>query len=122
MRSSNLFVTLLYYSFQRFPLGFDPHAKSLIRKLLESNSALRLGSLRGGIEDIKDHLFFSAHELDWEQLYQRDVEVEYVPIEGDGGGVGGGEEGGEDGGGGWGLSGDAVEEFQGGEEDPFADF
>ena len=63
----------------RFPLGFDPHAKSLIRKLLESNSALRLGSLRGGVEDIKEHLFFSAHCLNWDELYQRDIAMEYVP-------------------------------------------
>jgi serine/threonine protein kinase len=30
----------------RFPIGFDPHAKSLIRKLLTNNFALRLGALR----------------------------------------------------------------------------
>jgi len=98
----------------RFPLGFDPHAKSLIRKLLESNSALRLGSLRNGIEDIKDHLFFSAHNLDWDQLYQRDIPVEWKPSSDEKVEFIDGEE--------VDIMGDTVEEFQGGEEDPFADF
>ncbi|GMH91100.1 hypothetical protein TrST_g10019 [Triparma strigata] len=67
----------------RFPLRFDPHAKSIIRKLLEANSALRLGSLKGGIQDIKKHLFFSAHAIkskdDWAKLANYGFEMEYVP-------------------------------------------
>ncbi len=63
----------------RFPLGFDPHAKSLVRKLLESNSALRLGALKGGVEDIKEHLFFSAHDLDWGSLTRGEIKMDYTP-------------------------------------------
>ncbi|GMI03342.1 hypothetical protein TrLO_g13979 [Triparma laevis f. longispina] len=67
----------------RFPLRFDPHAKSIIRKLLEANSALRLGSLKGGIQDIKNHLFFSAHAIkskdDWIKLQHYGFDMEYVP-------------------------------------------
>lgn len=41
-----------------FPPKFDPHAKSLIRKLLHPNAGLRLGALQSGFLDIKDHPFF----------------------------------------------------------------
>lgn len=41
-----------------FPPKFDPHAKSLIRKLLHPNAGLRLGALQSGFSDIKDHPFF----------------------------------------------------------------
>jgi len=103
----------------RFPLGFDPHAKSLIRKLLESNSALRLGALRGGVEDVKEHLFFSATQLDWEALKRREIKMEYVPQEREraGDGVGGaGESSSFEGEG-------VVEEYEAGEDgDTFWDF
>jgi serine/threonine protein kinase len=107
----------------RFPLGFDPHAKSLVRKLLESNAALRLGSLRGGVQDVKEHLFFSAGGLggtgDWEKLKRKGYAMEYKPGPpslpaggGEGAGVGAGFDG--DG---------VVEEYHAGEDgDAFWDF
>lgn len=56
----------------------------LVAQLLEANSALRLGSLKGGVDDIKDHLFFSAHEVktaaDWNKLERYDFEMEYQPV------------------------------------------
>ncbi len=61
----------------RFPLGFDPHAKSLVRKLLTSNSALRLGALKGGVNDLKNHLFFK--NLDWSRLVKCEYEMDYKP-------------------------------------------
>ena len=63
----------------RFPLGFDPHAKSLVRKLLNSNAALRLGALKGGLKDIKEHLFFSSQNMDWEELRNQNYVMDYVP-------------------------------------------
>ena len=63
----------------RFPLGFDPHAKSLVRKLLNSNAALRLGALKGGVKDVREHLFFSSQSLDWGALKRREIVMDYVP-------------------------------------------
>ena len=81
---SQTFERIVYSQrYLRFPLGFDPHAKSIIRKLLEANSALRLGSLKNGVDDIKEHLFFSAHEVkteaDWNKLERYEFEMEYKP-------------------------------------------
>lgn len=43
-----------------FPPKFDPHAKSLIRKLLHPNAGLRLGALQSGFSDIKCHPLFAT--------------------------------------------------------------
>ena len=101
------------------PTGLDlVERKVLDRQIYLSLSQLLTGEshdiLRNGIEDIKDHLFFSAHNLDWDQLYQRDIPVEWKPSSDEKVEFIDGEE--------VDIMGDTVEEFQGGEEDPFADF
>jgi cGMP-dependent protein kinase len=63
----------------QFPKGLDPHAKSLIRKLLHANPTLRLGALKGGVEDIKCHRFFVSNNLDFEALMRYGVPAPYVP-------------------------------------------
>jgi hypothetical protein len=62
-----------------FPPDFDPHGKSLIRRLLHPNAALRLGALQNGIEDIRNHAFFSMRGLDFEALLNEEIEMPYVP-------------------------------------------
>jgi protein kinase A len=62
-----------------FPPNFDPHCKSLIRRLLHPNAALRIGALQNGIEDIKNHAFFSMQGIDFEALLNQDIEMAYIP-------------------------------------------
>lgn len=46
-----------YISFQR---DFDAHGKFLLRKLLNPNPSIRLGCLKNGCKDVKDHAFFGG--------------------------------------------------------------
>lgn len=64
-----------------FPSEFDPHAKSLIRRLLHPNAALRLGSLQNGIDDVKNHAFFTMSNIDFEGLLNLEVDMPYMPPE-----------------------------------------
>lgn len=64
-----------------FPSNFDPHGKSLIRRLLHPNAALRLGSLQNGIDDIKNHAFFAMSDIDFEGLLNGEIEMPYIPPE-----------------------------------------
>lgn len=85
-----------------FPPKFEPHAKSLIRKLLQPNAGLRLGALQSGFSDIKCHPFFitavslcillskfvcvlasdnvcGLQQLDWETLERQELPTPYIP-------------------------------------------
>jgi protein kinase A len=62
-----------------FPASFDPHCKSLIRRLLHPNAALRIGALQNGIDDIKNHAFFSMQNVDFKALLNQDVPMAYIP-------------------------------------------
>jgi protein kinase A len=50
----------------KFPRDFDKDAKSLIKHLTAHDLSLRLGNLKGGIEDVKNHRFFKS--IDWVEL------------------------------------------------------
>ena len=60
-----------------FPSFFSANAKDLLSKLLERNPEKRLGSGEGDVEEIKAHPFFET--IDWEKLYNRDVETPFKP-------------------------------------------
>jgi serine/threonine protein kinase len=62
-----------------FPSDFDPHGKSLIRRLLHPNAVLRLGALQNGISDIINHAFFSMRNLDFEALLAQELDSIYKP-------------------------------------------
>lgn len=62
-----------------FPPAFDPHCKSLIRRLLHPNAALRLGSLQNGIDDIKTHAFFAMSGIVFDDLLQQKYTMPYIP-------------------------------------------
>lgn len=62
-----------------FPQGFDPHCKSLIRRLLHPNSALRIGALQNGIDDIKSHAFFTMMNVPFDMLIGKEVMMPYCP-------------------------------------------
>jgi serine/threonine protein kinase/CRP-like cAMP-binding protein len=60
-----------------FPRGMDPQHVTLIKKLLTVNSAFRLGTLSGGIDDIIRDPFFST--VDWNAITQQSMPAPYVP-------------------------------------------
>lgn len=64
-----------------FPGGFDPHSKSLIRKLLHPNPALRLGALQNGFDDIKTHAFFTTQGVNFNKLLAQEITMPYIPKE-----------------------------------------
>jgi serine/threonine protein kinase len=62
-----------------FPPDFNPHCKSLIRRLLHPNAALRLGALQNGIDDIKNHAFFTMQGLNFADLLEQRIPMTYIP-------------------------------------------
>lgn len=60
-----------------FRKNFDAHGKSIIRKLLNPNPSIRLGCLRNGAKDVKDHAFFSC--VNFDKLLAREVSMPYIP-------------------------------------------
>lgn len=65
--------------FLSFPPRFDPHCKSLIRRLLHPNAGLRLGALEHGFNDIKAHAFFLVHGINMSQIANQEVAMPYIP-------------------------------------------
>uniref|UniRef100_A0A1B6KPA2 cAMP-dependent protein kinase n=1 Tax=Graphocephala atropunctata TaxID=36148 RepID=A0A1B6KPA2_9HEMI len=60
-----------------FPPNVLPDAKDLIKRLLQPNISLRIGSLKNGVKDIKDHLWFRP--IDWMILLNRKMDPPHVP-------------------------------------------
>lgn len=63
-----------YISFQK---GFDAHGKFLLRKLLNPNPSIRLGCLKNGPKDVKDHAFFTG--VNFDLLVAGKVKMPYIP-------------------------------------------
>lgn len=61
----------------KFPSTVDPHAQSLIESLLEKNPTKRLGNLKGGVDDLKQHHWFKS--VNWEYMERRQVRPPYKP-------------------------------------------
>jgi len=61
----------------KFPDRMDAPQKNLIRKLLHTNPAFRMGNLSGGIDDIMRDPFFST--FDWNSLQQCAMPAPYKP-------------------------------------------
>lgn len=59
----------------RCPRHFDSAAKELIKGLLVVDRTRRLGNLKGGADDIKNHRFFKG--TDWRGLLRRTVRVNF---------------------------------------------
>lgn len=61
-----------------FPPKFNDYgAKDLVEKLLIIDVHRRIGCLKRGVRDIKDHIWFNG--LDWKELLKRNVEVPWIP-------------------------------------------
>lgn len=57
--------------------NFTEDAKDLIRKLLTMDRTKRLGCLRAGPADIKDHPWFKT--LNWDAVYRCELSPPFVP-------------------------------------------
>lgn len=62
---------------EKYSGKFSEHARSLCKALLEKNQNDRLGSAKRGIEDIKQHAWFSL--INWKRLEAGKVEPFFVP-------------------------------------------
>eukprot|EP01022_Parablepharisma_sp_SALTPOND_P019716 TRINITY_DN340_c1_g1_i1.p2 TRINITY_DN340_c1_g1~~TRINITY_DN340_c1_g1_i1.p2 ORF type:complete len:288 (+),score=17.28 TRINITY_DN340_c1_g1_i1:3288-4151(+) len=60
-----------------FPESFNRDAKSLIKRLLQSDLSKRLGNLRNGVQDIKQHKFFKG--FSWTDCENRKMVPPYYP-------------------------------------------
>lgn len=60
-----------------FPSGFNPDAIDLIRALLTTDVSNRLGCLRNGAEDVKQHKWFSG--FDWDGLIHHRLPAPIIP-------------------------------------------
>lgn len=61
----------------KFPTGFSPNTKSLIKHLLTTDLSKRYGNLKRGVQDIKDHRFFK--DIVFEDLLARKTKMRYIP-------------------------------------------
>ncbi|GAB5590274.1 Cytochrome c oxidase subunit 1 [Umbelopsis nana] len=60
-----------------FPTHFDPYAKDLLKRLLVGDRSRRLGNLKGGAEDVKQHKWFRG--VDWFGLLEKTVQAPIIP-------------------------------------------
>jgi len=60
-----------------WPKCIENVAKDLIRKLLVIDRTKRIGNLKNGADDIKNHKWFKG--LDWEEVYHRRLRPPFVP-------------------------------------------
>ena len=57
----------------RFPSHFSSDLKDLLRNLLQVDLTKRYGNLKNGVNDIKNHKWFSITE--WIAIYQKKVGI-----------------------------------------------
>lgn len=60
-----------------FPKNFHADLKDLVKKLLSREVQTRLGNLRGGCDDIKNHKWFST--IDFDALLAKKLKAPWVP-------------------------------------------
>ncbi|CAD8161756.1 unnamed protein product [Paramecium octaurelia] len=61
----------------KFPKNFDNDAKELIKSLLVSDVSKRLGNLKNGANDIKQHKWYQT--LNWDSLIKKQMRPKYIP-------------------------------------------
>ncbi|KOB65171.1 cAMP-dependent protein kinase catalytic subunit [Operophtera brumata] len=59
------------------PDGMNGECKGLIKLLLQVDPTKRIGSLKGGVYDIKSHQWFN--DIDWQLVLHQRAEVPFVP-------------------------------------------
>jgi len=61
----------------KFPSHFTPELRDLVRSFLQVNLSKRLGNLRGGATEVRNHKWFQG--VEWLQLYQQSVPAPFTP-------------------------------------------
>lgn len=74
---SKLYEKILEGSY-KCPDTISSEAKSLIKGLLQVDQTKRLGSLKGGVYDIKSHSWFN--DIIWQSILHQRVEPPFIPI------------------------------------------
>ncbi len=63
----------------RFPSHFSVDLKDLLKNLLQVDLTKRIGNLKNGVTDIKQHKWF--HNTDWIQIFEKAKKAPYLPKE-----------------------------------------
>lgn len=61
----------------KYPPFLVPEARDLLSQLITPDLTKRLGNLRGGSEDVKNHAWFA--EVTWDRLSRKDIDAPYIP-------------------------------------------
>ncbi|ORY57390.1 kinase-like domain-containing protein, partial [Leucosporidium creatinivorum] len=61
-----------------FPAHIDFVAKDLIKRLLTADLSKRLGNLKGGALDVKNHRWFEG--VDWDAVYRKEIRAPIIPV------------------------------------------
>jgi protein kinase A len=61
----------------RYPLQFSRELRDLLKNLLQNDITRRFGELVNGVDDIKEHRWFTG--LNWIQLYNKEIKPTFVP-------------------------------------------
>mmetsp|Transcript_18118 Transcript_18118/g.43343 ORF Transcript_18118/g.43343 Transcript_18118/m.43343 type:complete len:789 (-) Transcript_18118:558-2924(-) len=61
-----------------FPSYFSKNVRDLLSKLLVTNPAARLGSLKNKSRDVTSHIFFK--NLHWNELTRKEIKAPYIPV------------------------------------------
>lgn len=60
-----------------FPTNVTPAFKDIVKRLLSVNTVQRLGCLKGGVKDVKQHAWLRT--VDWVQMTKRTIPAPFVP-------------------------------------------
>ena len=63
----------------RFPAHFSVELKDLLKNLLQVDLTKRIGNLKNGVIDIKQHRWF--FKIDWMKIYEKSIDAPYLPKE-----------------------------------------
>ncbi|CAF1034956.1 unnamed protein product [Brachionus calyciflorus] len=63
----------------RFPSHFSVDLKDLLKNLLQVDLTKRIGNLKNGVNDVKQHKWF--HNIDWMAIYERKIKAPFLPKE-----------------------------------------
>lgn len=63
----------------RFPSHFSVDLKDLLKNLLQVDLTKRIGNLKNGVTDVKQHKWFQ--NTDWMAIYERRIKAPYLPKE-----------------------------------------
>lgn len=62
----------------KFPENMNGECRNLIKGFLQVDPSKRIGSLIGGVYDIKSHSWFK--EIDWDALLHQRIEPPFIPV------------------------------------------